>query len=50
MQLNNLSWLPLPWLHIQETVPFELLGQQNYRPRSRAGQSQNGLSVRAALL
>ena len=31
VQLNNLSWLPLPWLHIQETVPFDLLDQQNYR-------------------
>jgi len=31
VQLRNRSWLPLPWLHIQELVPFELQDLTTYR-------------------
>jgi uncharacterized protein (DUF58 family) len=31
VQMRNRSWLPLPWLHIQELVPFELQDEPHYR-------------------
>jgi uncharacterized protein (DUF58 family) len=31
IELDNQSWLPLPWLQIQEAVPLELKEQDDYR-------------------
>ena len=31
LRLHNRSWLPLPWLQIQEAVPLELKDQADYR-------------------
>jgi uncharacterized protein (DUF58 family) len=31
LRLYNRSWLPLPWLQIQEAVPFDLKQQADYR-------------------
>jgi len=31
IELTNGSWLPLPWLQIQEAVPLELKDQDDYR-------------------
>lgn len=31
IELENRSWLPLPWLQIQEAVPLELKDQEDYR-------------------
>lgn len=31
LRLHNRSWLPLPWLQIQEAVPFDLKQQTDYR-------------------
>jgi hypothetical protein len=31
IELDNRSWLPLPWLQIQEAVPLELKDQDDYR-------------------
>lgn len=31
VKLRNASWLPLPWLHIQDLVPLELQEEPTYR-------------------
>ena len=31
VRLHNRSWLPLPWLQIQEAVPLDLKDQADYR-------------------
>ena len=31
VELANNNWLPIPWLHIQDLVPFELRDMENYR-------------------
>lgn len=31
VDLANNNWLPIPWLHLQELVPFELQDLDNYR-------------------
>lgn len=31
IELENRSWLPLPWLQIQEAVPLDLKDQEDYR-------------------
>lgn len=41
IELDNRSWLPLPWLQIQEAVPLELKDQDDYRTIvSLGGRSQ----------
>lgn len=37
LHLHNRSWLPLPWLQIQEAVPLELKDQLNYRSVTSVG-------------
>jgi len=41
IQLRNRSWLPLPWLQIQEQIPLDLKDQLEYQNvLSVAGRSQ----------
>jgi uncharacterized protein (DUF58 family) len=37
LHLHNRSWLPLPWLQIQEAVPLELKDQADYRNVTSVG-------------
>lgn len=37
LRLHNRSWLPLPWLQIQEAVPFDLKQQTDYRSITSVG-------------
>ncbi|MBV7334332.1 DUF58 domain-containing protein [Chloroflexi bacterium TSY] len=31
IKMRNRSWFPMPWVHVQESVPFELQEQNSYR-------------------
>lgn len=49
VELRNSSWLPLPWLHIQELVPFELQDIPQYRTVvsvSGRGQTEHSYTLR----
>lgn len=41
IKMRNPSWFPLPWVHVQESVPFELQEQNSYRTVLTVGSRAN---------